>query len=79
MRTCYLPISTLCFLAVVLLLYTVFCLIAAIGVGLIYVREYDGPSLQLDLPDAEENLERNCRPTTDGLQDLMISKDISDE
>ena len=72
--------STLCFLAVVLLLCTVFGLIAVIGVGLIYVREYYGPSLQIDLPDdAKENLERNCRPTTDDLQDLVLSENISDD
>jgi hypothetical protein len=69
-----------CFLGVVTLLYGTFPLIFGITLGLFYVREVYGPSIEFPVDRrGKVGLSDLCRPSTDDLHDLIVDQNVTDE
>jgi ectoine hydroxylase-related dioxygenase (phytanoyl-CoA dioxygenase family) len=47
--------------------------------GLVYVRDLYGPSLEFKHPKGRSNLKPDCKPSTDDLNDLVVRQDVTDE
>ena len=62
------------FLTVVAVAYFSVFLLGAVSFGLLYVRDFYVPSLKVPLKQGRSALEKNCKPSTDKLEDLLVDK-----